>query len=325
MKKKWKDKIKSSRLVIGFLTIAKRFKPLGFGGLSFYFVMKFFLEGIVKSSVTSRAVAISYRLLLAIFPLLIVLLTILSWIRIENFQENFLLQMQEVFPGDTFILIQESMDTLGELIYSRDSTQSTIISIIGFVLMLYYASNSVNAILIAFDESYHKSERSGNWFIRRLASIVLMFVLGFFMIVSVLLIMFSGVAIDFLENLDFIPSGVIPWLLNIARWLIALFLIYISISTLYNVGDLQKKKWRLFTVGATFATLFFIVGSIGFAYFINNLAQYNKLYGSLSTFMILLIWINFNFVILLLGFELNTSVDKAKTVYSLENNSIKEV
>ncbi len=319
MIKKWLNKILHSVPVLKTIILLKRFKPWGFGGLSFYFVMKYFLEGIVKGSLTTRAVAISYRLLLAVFPLLIVLLTILSWIKIENFQDNFLLQIREVFPGDTYSLVENTMNILNDLIYSREGTQNTILSIVGFILMLYYASNSVNAILIAFNESYHFDDQD-NWFIRRLVSIVLLLVLGFFMIIAVLLIMFSGTIIDFLEQFEFISSGIFPWLLNIARWLVAVFLIYTSITTLYNVGEMPRKKWRFITVGATFATLFFIVGSLGFAYFINNLAQYSKLYGSLSTFMVLLIWLDFNFVILLLGYELNTSIDKAKSVYNLENS-----
>lgn len=318
MIKKWLDKIWASQPILKSVKILKRYKPWGFGGLSFYFVMKFFLEGIVKGSLTTRAVAISYRLLLAVAPLLIVVLTILSWIHIDNFQENFLLQIQEVFPGDTYSqLVESSMNTLNELIFNKEENQNTIISIVGFVLMLYYASNSVNAILIGFNESYH-FEYQGNWLIRRLVSMILLLVLGTFMVVAVLLIMFSGVIIDFLEQFKFISSGVFPWILNIARWLIAVFLIYTSITTLYNVGEMPRRKWRFVTVGATFATLFFIIGSIGFAYFINNLAQYSKLYGSLGTFMVLLIWLNFNFVILLLGYELNTSIGKAKSVFSLE-------
>jgi len=95
--------------------------------------------------------------------------------------------------------------------------------------------------------------------------------------------------------------------------MISVFLIYTIISTLYNVGVGQRRrKWRFFNVGATVATFFFILTSIGFAYFVNNFATYNKLYGSLGTLMVLLIWLNFNCMIVLMGFDLNMSIRKAK-------------
>ena len=88
---------------------------------------------------------------------------------------------------------------------------------------------------------------------------------------------------------------------------------YPAPGTLYNVGvGKRRRRWRFLNVGATFATTFFILTSILFAYFVNNFASYNKLYGSLGTLMVLLIWLNFNCMIVLMGFELNMSIRKAK-------------
>jgi len=75
-------------------------------------------------------------------------------------------------------------------------------------------------------------------------------------------------------------------------------------------------------VGTTFATAFFILASIGFAYFVNNFAQFNKLYGSLGTLMVLLIWLNFNSMIILMGFDLNTSIVKAKRTMRKEAEAL---
>jgi membrane protein len=90
-------------------------------------------------------------------------------------------------------------------------------------------------------------------------------------------------------------------------------LIYAIVSTLYNVGARRKlRKWKFWNAGATVATISFLLTSLGFAYFVNNFSSYNKLYGSLGSLLVLLIWLNVNCMIVLIGFDLNVSIRKAK-------------
>lgn len=233
------------------------------------------------------------------------LLTLIPYIPIPNFQENLFDSIRGFFPGDTFSLFESTLDDL------INRKHSALLSI-GFILVIYYASNSINAVLIGFNTSYHLDEK-GNLWIMRLASIILIFVLGILMAVAMAIMGFSGYIFDYLHKIGIIgDKGYIP-ILNFAKWMISVFLIYTIISTLYNVGVGQRRrKWRFFNVGATVATFFFILTSVGFAYFVNNFATYNKLYGSLGTLMVLLIWLNFNCMIVLMGFDLNMSIRKAK-------------
>jgi len=305
MANKWIEKIKQMKGVKRTVALLESVKPWGFEGLSLWYVSTFFVEGISKGSLATRAAAISFRLFLAFFPGIILLLSLIPHIPIQNFQENLFESISGFFPGDTFSLFESTLDDL------INRKHNALLSI-GFILVIYYASSSINAVLLGFNESYYVEER-GNPLVMRIASIILIFVLGFIMIVAVMLIIFSGIAFDYLHELVIIGDrGYIP-ILNFAKWVISLFLIYSVISTLYNVGNgKRRRRWRFFNVGSTFATLFFIIASLGFAYFVNNFAQFNKLYGSLGTLMVLLIWLNFNSMIVLLGFDLNSSIAKAK-------------
>lgn len=307
------EKFLKSKWVTGFIDFLKHIKPIGFAGLSVYQVSRFFIEGLQKGAITTRAAAIAFRLFLAFFPLLIVLLSLIPYIPVENFQENLFNSIRDVFPGDTFHLVESTLDDL------INKTHSTVLSI-GFVLALYYASNSINALLIGFNGSYHLDQK-GNPIIMRVFSFALLLVLGIFIVVAVVLIMFSGTAISYLKEIDLLPDGGIVFLLNLARWAISVALIYFSITILFNVGESGRRKWRWFTAGAGFATFLFILGSLAFAWFVNNLAQFNKLYGSIGTLIIFLIWTNFNAFILLLGFDLNTSIKRAKVDYLQTQNS----
>jgi membrane protein len=133
------------------------------------------------------------------------------------------------------------------------------------------------------------------------------------MLLAVIILVFSGVVFDYLHELGIIgDKGYLP-ILNFAKWVVSVFLIYTIISVLYNVGARRRlRNYRFFNAGATLATMSFVVTSVGFAYFIENFSSYNKLYGSLGTLLILLIWLNINCVIVLMGFDLNVSIRKAR-------------
>jgi membrane protein len=98
----------------------------------------------------------------------------------------------------------------------------------------------------------------------------------------------------------------------LGKWLIVVALFFSAISFLYYYAPSQKKRWRFISAGSTLATIFSILVSIGFAYFVNHFGKYNKIYGSIGTLIVVMLWIYFNSLILILGFELNASIDNAK-------------
>ncbi len=304
MIRKWLNQLLESRIVIRILNFAHRIKPWGFEGLSLYSVAKFFVEGVQKGAIATRASAISFRLFLAVFPVLIMLLSLIPIVPIENFQEDLFGFIQAFFPGDTFTLVDETVTDLVK------KSHSTVFSV-GFILSVFYASNSVNAILQGFNGAYHL-ESKGNPFIIRALSILLLLGLSLLMVIAISLIIFSGVAFDKLIELDLMHKDLL-FLVSLAKWIITFVLIYAIITVLYNIGDLKNKKWKTTSAGATVTTILFIITSVLFAWFVNNFSSYNRLYGSLGTLLILLIWTNVNSTILLVGFELNTSIKKAKT------------
>ena len=301
--KNFLSRLQYTRPVRILRVVAMRLRPWGFEGLSLYAVAAFFIEGLQKGALATRAAAISFRFFLAVFPVIIMLLSLIPIIPVEDFQANLFASIKDFFPGDTFSLVESTVEDL------VNKSHNTIFSI-GFILSVFYASKIVNAILLGFNESYNIADK-GNVLIIRLASVLLMLILGIFIFVAVVLIIFSGVAFDWLVTKDLISEENVI-LLQFAKWAISLLLIYMSITILYNVGDFEHRKWKTFSAGATLTTLLLIVTSLGFAWFVNNFASYNKLYGSIGTFLLLLIWINLNSTILLIGFELNTSIMKAK-------------
>jgi membrane protein len=302
----WQVKIRRSRFVRSTVRISRSIHPPGFEGLSLHYVARYFIEGLQKGALTTRAAAISFRLFMAFFPIIIILLSLIPKIPVEGFQEELFTSIEGFFPGDTYQLVES---TLNDLV---NKTHTTFLSI-GFILGFFYASSSINAIWLGFNGSYHLDDR-GNPFLMRLVSVGVLMILGLLLFIAVSLVLFSGYAFDYLHAIRIIPDNGILIILEVAKWLIVVMLIYFSITILYNMGNLKRSHWKMFSAGATFTTILFLIASILFAWFVNNFAQFNRLYGSLGTLILLLIWVNFNSIILLLGFELNTSIKRAKSV-----------
>ena len=131
------------------------------------------------------------------------------------------------------------------------------------------------------------------------------------LIIAIGLIIFGTVVVNYLVSSEIISTGAAD-LIIYGKWFVMLAMLFFGISILFHLGPALKSKWKLFTPGTIFATIFIIITSIGFNYYINHFSQYNKIYGSIGTLMIILLWMYFNSIILLTGFELNASISNAK-------------
>ena len=295
---KWTE---SSAIVKRTKFFLRSLSPWGVEGMNLYDVFRFFGLGLINGSVSIRAASISFRLLLAFFPAMILLLSVLPHTPLET--NDVMDALLLFFPGETVSLFELTVNDLLE------KSHVSILSI-GFVLTVIYASSSVNAILAGFNASY-LLEKKGSPMLYYLISLFLLVILVAMLGVAVLLIGFSGQGLTWLSNNNWLPGELVPWL-NIARWTMSLILVYFSVSILYHFGNPDRDKWRTFTPGATMTTILIVLLSVGFGAFITYLDSYNRLYGSLGTFLLLLVWVNANSSILLLGFEFNVSVHKAR-------------
>lgn len=300
----WKNKILQSKTVRKVTLLAKRFQIPGFQGLTLYQVLKFIFLGLQKGRITNRAAAISFRIMLAIPPLLIVMLSLIPFIPVEHFQENLLLYISKAMPESAFGLVEE---TLNNLVSKK---QQTLISL-SFLLALVYSSNSFQAILDGFSYSYN-IEKPQSLLVQYLRSFALMIMVSLMVIIGMALITFTGPVVDYLTHLQIINDDFVVLMISIVKWLLIVAVFEIGISVLYRAG--HTGKWKAFNAGASFATLGLIIVSSLFAYYVNNFGNYNKLYGSVGTLLVTMLWIYFNCIVLLIGFEINTAIERAKHI-----------
>lgn len=284
-------------------TIAKKIKPIGFAGLSIYDVAKFFWKGLIEGAITTRASSLAFNFFLAFFPAVIVFFTLIPYIPITGLQETLMELLSVVLPPSTNEITFQALDDI------INNPRGGLLSI-GFILALYFATNGINSLIEVFNASYHIKEIRP-LIQQRILSFGLTLLLSIMLIVAISSIIFGKSVIYYLTEYELISNNAGKLILY-GKWFIILLMLFIGISILFHLGPSIKSKWKVFTPGSILATLGIIITSIGFNYYITHFSQYNKIYGSIGTLMIILIWMYFNSIILLTGFELNASILNAK-------------
>ena len=285
------------------LNIAKKIKPIGFSGLSIYDVTIFFWKGLMEGAITTRASSLAFNFFLAFFPSIIVFLTLIPYIPVNGLQETLMELLNVVLPPSTNEITFQALDDI------INNTRAGLLSI-GFLLALYFSTNGINSLIEAFNASYHIRENRPI-IQQRILSLGLTLLLSFMLIIAMGLIIFGKFVVSYLTEYKLITQYAGELILY-GKWFTILLVLWLGISILFHLGPSIKSKWKLFTPGSILATLGIIITSIGFNYYINHFSQYNKIYGSIGTLMIILIWMYFNSIILLTGFELNASISNAK-------------
>ena len=292
----------STKRFLFLINWSKKIILPGFRGMNLFQVAIFFIEGIEKGSLTTRASSIAFNFFLAFFPALIFFFTLIPYIPITNFQEILMGLISDVLPPSTN---ESFFSTLNDII---NHPRGGLLSF-GFLMALYFSSNSINALMEAFNSSFHITETRSVWK-QRLISFNLTISLSFILILAISMIVFTQIARAYLIEWGFIDPSSLT-IIVIGKWIILLSCLFIGISILFQFGPSQKTDWKLFSPGAILATIFIILTSYGFGYYIENFNQYNKLYGSIGTLIIILLWLYFNAIVMLIGFELNASIFKA--------------
>ena len=275
----------------------------GFEGLSLYEVSMFFYKGLAEGALTTRASSLAFNFFLAFFPSIIVLFTLIPFVPIEGFQEQLFVLIRDILPPLTFDATKSILDDI------VNNEQGGLLSLT-FVLALYFSTNGVNAMITGFNATYHLSDKR-TWWELRLLSFALTVVLAILLILTIIFQLFSQGFMSNLVSEGYLHQYSVDIILY-AKWLLLVFVLFISYSILFYYGPADKKGWKFLSAGSIITTFLSVVSSLGFSYYVNNFAQYNQLYGSIGTLLVILLWMYFNSIILLLGFELNASIVSAK-------------
>ncbi len=280
----------------------------GFEGFDLYQILRFFVSALAQGRIITRASAISFKLFLAFFPAVIVLLTLIPYIPIPDFQARLLDAFRQMMPVEVFRFIES---TLHDLLVKKHGTLLSV----SFITGLYLASNSIDAILEGFSGSTNLS----NWhsaFKQRILSLGLLLVLTVLLVVAIPVFSLTDLLLSRLLELSILTSTLEVYVLLAAKWGLSILLVMTSVSLLYTAGDPAARRFKAFTPGSILAVFLILLISQGLAYVFSNITDYNALYGSIGAILAVQLWIYFNMIAVLVGYELNISIARALRQHS---------
>lgn len=291
-------------VISDLLAFTKRLRLPGFEGLPLYDVTAFFIIGIQKGSLNIRASSVAFNFIVAIFPGIIFLFTLLAYIPYDGFQGQLLTLMENFLPTDTYMVVRETFED----VITRQRTGLLSITVLS---AMYFSTTGISSLIDGFNATYHVHE-TRSFIVQRAVSLGIMLLLVLITVIAIGLIVFGQLGINFMENHGIIRGLSAMIGLNAVRWGTILLLLFFGVSVLYSFGPARRSRWRFFTAGATLATGLIVFTSLGFRYFVEQFGTYNKLYGSIGTLLVVMLWMLINSMVLLIGFELNASIEHAK-------------
>ncbi|MGB7393037.1 MAG: YihY/virulence factor BrkB family protein [Pricia sp.] len=323
MSPKLEEKVLRLPIIKRGVNFLKGIKLSAFEGLSLYGLLEIYIFGILKGTLSTRASSIAFSLFLALFPLLIFLLTLIPFVipyvsvGTEDFDFQFLLFLESFLPSATSDYFHEIYQQI------KDQKQGGLLSS-SFIISIFLMANGVNAIFGGFENSYH-IELTRNFFRQYFYALLVGVILSILLIVgAVVFVYFEFYILDYLSvwaaktrGYDLSEGDIIG--AEIGKVLFFILLSYFTTAILYYFGTAEGKQARFFSIGALVTTLLFMLTSYLFGVYVDKFARYNELYGALGGLLILMVYIWINSNILLLGFELNATLNSLRKTHKKEN------
>ncbi len=258
-----------------------------------------------EDDIMDRAAALSYYFLGAMFPLLLVLFSVLGLLAATGTQirQSVLHYAATVLPATAWGLVQQ---TLEQMMKSSGGGKISF----GLLASVWSASAGVVGMMSALNIVYDIREQRS--FIRvRSIAIGLTFAVSVLILLGLTLTLYGGTIAQFLgRHLGFSDAFVIGW--KILQWPVVLVSLLLSFSLLYFFGpSLRDQKWEWITPGSVVGLVLWLAVSFGFKLYLSHFNTYSSTYGSLGAVIILMLWLYVSGIAFLLGAEINTEIEHA--------------
>jgi membrane protein len=313
-----RKKILSVPLARSSRHVTKNMKLKRYGNLSLYRFLNIFFFNISDDEIFARANGVSYTLILAIFPAIIFLFTLIPYITVyfpEINRESIMQFMGEMMPPSMY---EVASSTVLDIVSNQRGGLLTF----GFVFALFLATNGMLALMRAFNACYKTVDKRNIWRMR-LTATGLTLMLALSLLLAVVLLVVGQFVINYVTvhlgdfsslNLDKFTI----YLLLALRFAVIFMVFFFAISFIYYFGPAVHYNWKFFSVGSWVATLGCLAVSYGFSYYVTNFGSYNKVYGSIGALIALMIWIQLLTVVLLFGYEINASLHYGMKMMEVE-------
>ncbi|MEV6578603.1 YihY/virulence factor BrkB family protein [Streptomyces sp. NPDC051582] len=282
-------------------------KPSDLPARSWRAVLRGTAEEFRNDELADRAAALTYYGVLALFPALLVLVSLLG-LAGESTTERFLDSVRQLTPGSAREVITSAVEQL-----QGRSGIGSLMAVVGLVVALWSASGYVAAFIRSSNAVYDMPEGRPAWKVLplRLALTVTLMVLA---CASALIVVFTGgLARQVGSTLGIGDSVLTVW--SIAKWPVLVLLVTIMIALLYWAAPNAKGRgYRWVTPGSVLALVIWMAASAGFAFYVANFASYNKTYGTVAGVIVFLVWLWITNLAILLGLEFDAELARQRAI-----------
>src|ERR1041385_2502828 len=273
------------------------------GGLTFRQLTRRVVHGIGEDDLFGRASELAYNFLLALFPLLLFILTLFGlFARGIELQRSLLSYFADFLPPSAFQLLKAI--TL-EMAANATSGKLTF----GIVLTLWFASGGMSSMISTLDAIYHVRE-SRSWFRGRVIALGLTIAISILLLTSLFIVLAGGYFSDWIAiKLHLTSTVVIAW--KGLQWVAVVLFLTLSFSLIYYFGpSLDQRKWHWITPGSIFGEFLWLAASVGLRVYLHFFNTYTATYGSLAAMMILLVWLYVTGLAFLIGGGVNAHFER---------------
>ena len=275
----------------------------GFQGLSIGYVMAFFRKAILKGSIQHRAAAMTYRVFFAIIPLLLTLFATISFLG-ASVRLTVLDFIHSMVPAYVWPAIENMITGI------VNNQNGTLLSF-SLLFSIFTVMKSVNTSINILNKTYYDTGKRP--LSQQLKATMMILLLWSIVIIMAITVFITAETYIYFIHLHKHPS---PYLMEtfirIAKWLLLFTLVYLFISTFYYFAPAKRRHFKFFSVGSTFATIAMVLVLAAMNVFFSNFGNYNALYGSLGAVFAILIWLYWNHMFILIGYDINVSIVTAK-------------
>jgi membrane protein len=248
------------------------------------------------------AAQLAYYFFLALFPALLFLVALISFIPIANLLDTITAALARVAPGEALAIVQ---DQVLKIAHGQNGGLLTL----GMLGTIWSTSAGVTAIIGTLNQAYDIRE-SRPWWKVRLIAIGLTVCLAAFIVASMVLVVAGPALADRAAAwLHAAPAMASTW--KIVQWPVIFGLVSLAITIVYYYAPDAEQEWIWITPGSIFAAILWLLVSLGFKFYVANFGSYNATYGTIGGVIVLMLWFYLSGLAVLVGAELNAEIEHA--------------
>jgi membrane protein len=260
------------------------------------------VRAITTDNIFGWAAELAYYFFLALFPALLFFAALASFFPIHNLMDQILGTLARFAPAEVLTLVRD------QLLQISKTNHGGLLTL-GILGTLWSASSGMSSAMSTLNEAYHVKERR-SWLRVRITAVLLTVVLAIFVLISFALVLVGPALAD--KVAEWIRLGtVFAWTWKIAQWPVVVALVTTGIGIVYYVAPDVEQEWVRIAPGAVFATMVWLVVSLGFKWYVSMFTNYQKTYGAIGAVIVALLWFYVSGLAILVGAELNAILEHA--------------